>query len=146
MTEESTPSRADYAGRHLRFGWWSLLVFLSLGLVLDALHGFKVGWYLDVANEARRLTWTLAHAHGVLLSILNVVFSLTLSGTSGAFARLRLISGCLIGATVLMPVGFFLGGILIHGGDPGIGIFAVPPGALLLFAGVYLIARQTARG
>ena len=36
---------------HLRFGWWSLLVFLSLGIALETLHGFKIGWYLDVANE-----------------------------------------------------------------------------------------------
>ena len=26
--------------RHLRFGWWALLLFLTLGLGLEALHGF----------------------------------------------------------------------------------------------------------
>ena len=67
----------ELAVRHLRFGWWALLVFLSLGAVLEGMHGFKVGWYLDVSNETRRLLFTLGHAHGVLLAVLNVVFGLT---------------------------------------------------------------------
>lgn len=37
--------------RHLRFGWWSLWCFLTLGLVLEGMHGFKVRWYLDESNE-----------------------------------------------------------------------------------------------
>lgn len=62
---EEIPDRvAEYARRHLRFGWWSLLFFLTFGLGLETLHGLKVGWYLDVENETRRLMWTLAHAHG----------------------------------------------------------------------------------
>ena len=28
----------DYARRHLRFGWWSLLLFATLGLVLESLQ------------------------------------------------------------------------------------------------------------
>jgi len=43
------------AKRHLRFGWWTLLIFLTLGLGLEALHGFKVGMYLKSSNETRRL-------------------------------------------------------------------------------------------
>src|ERR1041384_6833709 len=50
------------ADRNLRFGWWSLLVFLSLGAVLETLQGFKIGWYLDVGNETRRLMFTLARS------------------------------------------------------------------------------------
>ena len=57
--------------RHLRFGWWTLLLFLSLGLVLEALHAFKASGYLSVAHETRRLMWTLAHAHGTLLGIID---------------------------------------------------------------------------
>ena len=33
---------------------------------------------------------------------------------------------------VLMPLGFFLGGVLNSEGDPSLGILLVPPGALLL--------------
>jgi len=62
---------------HLRVGWWSLLVFLTLGLVLEALHGFKLGWYLDVSNQTRPLMWTQAHAHGTLLAMVNIAFALT---------------------------------------------------------------------
>ena len=62
---------AQRADRNLRFGWWSLLVFLCVGAVLEALHGFKIGWYVDVGNETRRLMFTLAHAHGTLLALVN---------------------------------------------------------------------------
>ena len=40
------------ARRHVRFGWWSLFVFASLGLTLEVLHGFKVAAYLDVTPLA----------------------------------------------------------------------------------------------
>ena len=62
----------DYARRHVRFGWWTLLVYAALGLALEALHGFKVAAYLDVDNDTRRLMWRLAHTHGTLLGALNV--------------------------------------------------------------------------
>jgi hypothetical protein len=41
-------------------------------------------------------------------------------------------------AAVLLPAGFFLGGIVIYDGDPGLGVWLVPIGAALLF---YSIAR-----
>jgi hypothetical protein len=65
--------RATYALRHQRVGWWSFFVFASLGLVLKLLHGFKVQAYLSVSNENRRLMWTLAHAHGVLLAMIHIL-------------------------------------------------------------------------
>ena len=34
----SSALQIDYARRHLRFGWWSLLVFATLGLLLETLH------------------------------------------------------------------------------------------------------------
>lgn len=139
------------ARRHLRFGWWSLLVFLSLGIALEALHGFKVGFYLDVANETRRHMWTLAHAHGTLLSLVHVAFGLTVGGlaaSGGAKAGRtweakprELASRCLIGASILMPAGFFLGGVVIYDGDPGLGIALLPVGGLLLFVAVLVTAR-----
>lgn len=131
-----------YTRRHMRFGWWSLLVFLSLGVLLEALHGFKVGWYLGPAHETRRLMWTLAHAHGVLIALVHIVFGLTQERLPEAFAaRRRLASACLIGATVLLPGGFFLGGLIAYDGDPGLGVLLVPLGALALFAAVALVAR-----
>ena len=124
---------AARAGLHLRFGWASLLLFLSLGIVLETLHAFKVGWYLDVSNETRRLMWTLAHAHGTLLALVHIVFGLT--PPSPRDGR-KLASLSLIGASVLLPGGFFLGGLAVYGGDPGVGILLVPAGAVLLLAAV----------
>lgn len=148
MEQDSTPTAAEsatatYLRRHLRFGWWSLLCYLTLGIVLESLHGFKVGWYLDVANETRRFMWTLAHAHGVLLSLVNLAFAVTLPHLATDTVRLaRLASPCLMGATICLPGGFLLGGVVIHGGDPGLGILLVPVGALFLFIAVLLTARR----
>jgi hypothetical protein len=127
--------------RHLRFGWWSLLIFLSLGIALEAFHGFKKGFYLDVPNETRRLMWTLAHAHGTFLALVHVAFGATLSLAPLWEARFRdLASACLMGASVLVPAGFFVGGIVFYSGDPGLGIVLVPLGAVLLFVAVLLTA------
>jgi hypothetical protein len=46
----------------------------------------------------------------------------------------------LIGASILLPVGFFLGGVQFYGGDPGLGVLVVPIGAILLLAALFLIA------
>ena len=134
----------DYAGRHLRFGWWSLLVFLCVGFLLELLHGFKAGFYLDVTNETRRLMWTLAHAHGALLGLVHVAWALCLR----AFPELkdgnqRMVSRCLMGASVLLPGGFLAGGVQLYGGDPGLGIAAVPAGAACLATAVFFTARAT---
>ena len=127
--------------RHLAIGWWSLLVFLTAGLVLEALHGFKVGAYLNVNNETRRLMWTLAHAHGTLLGLLNLAFAGTLRWVPAwPVAPRRLASVFLAAATALMPAGFFFGGLFIYGGDPGLGIVLVPLGGALLFLAVLLTA------
>jgi hypothetical protein len=135
----------DYGRRHLRFGWWSLLVFTTLGFVLEGLHGFKVAAYLNVSSESRRLLWTLAHAHGTLLSVINVVFGLSLRTLPELRARnQQFVSSCLIGATILLPGGFFLGGVVFYSGDPGLGALLIPVGATLLLLAIFLIARTTA--
>ena len=136
----------NLARRHVRFGWWSLLFFLSFGIVLESLHGFKVGWYLDVSNETRRLLWRLAHAHGTLLGVVNIVFGLTSRRMAPEGTRWRRVaSPCLLAASVLLPGGFLLGGTVIYAGDPGLGILLVPVAALLLFVAVFLIALDTSR-
>ncbi len=130
------------ARRHLRAGWWSLLAFLSLGVLLEMLHGFKAPWYLSVSNGSRRLLLTLAHAHGTLLGLAQIGFAFMVSHFEGWDPRNRRLAGnCLLGAGVLIPGGFFLGGLNIYAGDPGLGVVLVPAGALLLFAGCYLAAR-----
>ena len=44
-----------------------------------------------------------------------------------------------------MPLGFFLGGIVTYGGDPGLGALLVPIGGIVLWVGVMLIAREAWR-
>ncbi len=144
----SAAASTDYIRLHLKFGWWTLALFLAMGIALEVLHGLKLGLYLDVSNETRRLMWTLAHAHGTLVALVNIAFALTLS-TLGWGARgdktptkgLRTVSRCLLAGGLLLPLGFLLGGVWIYDGDPGLGILLVPVGALLLLVGVVLVAR-----
>ncbi|MBL8753762.1 MAG: hypothetical protein JNK15_10720 [Planctomycetes bacterium] len=127
--------------RTRRFGWWSLLVWLSLGLLLEALHGFKVGWYLDVGNDTRRLMLTLAHTHGTLLALVNLALAATLRPNERNQARLARAAACLRVAAVLMPLGFVAGGVQLLGADPGYGVALVPVGAIFLLVGVATTAR-----
>ena len=125
----------------MRVGWRALLVFATLGLILESLQGFKVAAYLDVSNETRRLMWRLAHAHGTLLGVINVLFGLTLKSSSSPPAATRRISVALVAATLLLPLGFFLGGAWFYAGDPGVGVVLVPAGAALLIVALWWIVR-----
>ena len=135
---------------HLRLGWWAVFVFLALGIVLEGMHGLKLGYYLDLANSTRRHMWTLAHAHGTLLGLVNVAFALSLRAFGSEKSDLgksdpgwqRRASVALLLATLLLPGGFLLGGIVIYGGDPGLGVLLVPVGGFALLYAVWLTARQ----
>ena len=127
---------------HLRFGWALLLVFLVLGAALEAFHALKWPVYLSADNETRRLMWTLAHAHGALLGLIHIAFAVSVPHLSQLSpSSLRLTSRMLIAAAVFLPLGFILGGSVVTGGDPSIGILLVPVGALALFGGVALCWR-----
>lgn len=139
---QDAQSEDQAAHRHLRMGWWSLVVFVSLGVVLETLHGFKEQWYLGLQHETRRHLWTLAHAHGTLLGLVHIAVASTIRAKQGwSPQQIRAIWGCVTGAGILLPLGFFLGGIGAMGGDPGVFILLVPPGAALLIIGSLMIAR-----
>jgi len=122
------------------------LLFLALGIVLETLHGFKVDFYLDPAHRNRRLLWTLAHAHGTLLSLMHVGFAAGLMQLGRWSERpLRLASFLLIDALVLLPIGFFLGGLGHTEVDPAAGVLLVPVGALFLLIGVGIVAWSATR-
>jgi hypothetical protein len=125
--------------KNLRYGWWSLVFWLGLGLVLETLHGFKVGWYLDVGAEIRRLMFTLAHAHGTLLALVNIAAGLTARGLNRPLPNAAAAS--LVWGAALLPAGFLLGGVWIHDGDPGLGVALAPVGGLLLLYGAFAAAR-----
>lgn len=123
---------------NLRAGLLGLTVFALLGLVLEALHGFKLGFYLDVDNETRRLLWRLAHAHGALLGLVNVGYALA----ARAWPRLEdaLAGRALLTALWLMPTGFLLGGVFAHGGDPGAAVGLAAAGGVALVYGLGKVA------
>jgi len=108
-------SRMNYSTRHLRFGWWALAIYVCLGIVLETMHGFKIGWYLDVGNEVRRLMFTLGHFHGTMLALVNIAAGLTIRSVEG-FRIKRSVSWSLIGAAILLPGGFLLGGFVAYDG------------------------------
>ncbi len=141
--------------RHLLIGWWSLLLFVSLGLVLETLHGFKVAWYVNTGEaETTRLMLRLAHAHGTFLALVHLAFAWTATQATSPTTRSRSVaSRSLQAAGILVPAGFCLAGLPgfvktggvrvgVLGGDPGLGIVLVPLGALLLLLAVFLTARQ----
>jgi hypothetical protein len=137
---------AHLAHRQLVIAWWGLLAFVSLGLTLEALHGFKVDWYLNDAHETRQMMFRLAHAHGALLCVLDIVYALSLKVFAAkSLARARVVSRLLIVALVLLPGGFLLGGLFIYDGDPGLGIVLSPIGAVALLLAVILAATGYAR-
>ncbi len=130
------------AARHLRVGWATLLVFATVGTALEMLHAFKVPSYLGVASESRRLMWTLGHAHGAALGLVNLALAAVchlLPRPLPASASAALVAG-----TILVPGGFLVGGLFVHGGDPGLGALLIPPGALLVLAALALITRASA--
>jgi hypothetical protein len=140
---EAAPDGAALCRTHLKLGWWMILLYLSLGIGLEALHGLKVDWYLNVASETRRLMFTLAHSHGALIGVLHLGFAF--SASTLAVPPSKLSSLCLTASGLLMPVGFFLGGLVVHGGDPGKGILLVPVGALLLLFAVLQTALRASK-
>jgi hypothetical protein len=127
------PTRAT-----LRTGWVLLAISLPFGVALEALHAFKVQAYL--ASDMRRELWRLAHAHGTLLGVVCLVFSALAERHVAEGAR-RSIARQLAWGAILMPLGFFAGGVLNSEGDPSLGIALVPIGALLLLAALVRCAR-----
>lgn len=121
-----------------RFGWTSLTVWASAGVLLEAAHGFKVAAYLD--DELTRTLLRLAHAHGVGLALVILLFGAHLGRIGEVLgAHLRPL---VVFAALAMPLGFALGAWNHPEGDPGPGVLLVPLGALAL---LYALVRITIR-
>lgn len=117
---------------HTRFAVTMLFIALAFGIVLETLHAFKAAAYL--MDPVRREFWSLAHFHGVGLALVNLVY-ISWAERSDFGVRTRSASMSLMAGSVLLPLGFLLGGIGHYGSDPGLGIFLAPVGAaLILFA------------
>lgn len=135
-TENSFPQPESL----LRQGWIGVACWMAVGLLLEGLLGYKAPGYLN--DSQRRELFRLAHTHGTLLSAVLILAALTARhfGAVPRSAQLTLRIG-----SVLMPVGFLLAGIWHPEGDPGLAIWLVPPGALLMIFGVVAMALNQYR-
>ena len=126
----------------LRQAWVSLAFWISFGLLVEGMIGFRLPALLD--DSVRREMFRLAHAHGTLLNLVLVAAILC--------ARLDLISFvrgsalALRAAVVLLPLGFLLAGIWHYKNEPGLGIWLVPIGAVLLLLAAVMLALSARAG
>lgn len=132
------------ARRLTGIGFAALLCFALLGLILETLHAFKVPMYLNADQGTRRLLMRLGHAHGGVLSIVQIVYGLTASRYPDIVSPLVTTSFLL--ALVLVPLGFLLGGLGATGADPSILVLLVPPGAFALLLALAITAKRLASG
>jgi hypothetical protein len=130
----SSPQPSQFTGMVCQ-GWISLATWIVFGLLIEGLIGFRSPGLLD--DSVRREMFRLAHAHGTLLNLVLIAAAIC--------ARLDLIrlgratSLGLRTAVVLLPVGFLLAGLWHFKDDPGIAIFLVPLGAVLLLTTAFQI-------
>lgn len=145
-SKEGSPSSwhdDDACRSAMTYGWTAVALFLILGVVLEALHLFKAPLYLEA--HLRRELWTLAHAHGTLLGLLSIAFALT-ARRAVVRASLRLRASRLLRAgAILVPLGFFLGGVGNSEGDPSPAIFLTVVGAILVLLAVATVAGSLLR-
>lgn len=145
QSESSAPPPAAGPPRPwcLPVGLWGLAFWLLGGLALETLHGFKATLYLE--DPVRRELWTLAHAHGTLMSAVCLLLALLAPRLALAPARARRADRLFAGAAVLLPAGFLLGGIGHSESDPSLAILLVPAGALAAAAALVLLASGLSR-
>jgi len=117
-------------------GWWSLLCWASLGLLLEAGHALKLRWLLDDPLRREWLRW--GHAHGVGLSLVLLAYAAAGGGTGPTRGTRRYL---LVGAW-LLPLGFSLGALWHYEADPGPAIVLTPVGAVALWIGLWRAARE----
>jgi hypothetical protein len=111
-------------------------VWMSFGLLLEGLIGYKTPAYLH--DSVRRELLRLAHAHGTLLSLL--LLGLALVSDRFELKPANIVTMVLRAGVILMPVGFLLGGLWHYESDPGVGIWLVPFAAVMVVFGVVSLA------
>lgn len=127
----------------LQWGWALLALFLLGGLTLEFLHLIKAPWYFEV--RIRRELWVLAHAHGALLAVLNLLFAYSATYCLPEVRKRALAGGMLRWGAVLVPAGFFLGGIGNSESDPSLFITLTPIGAVMALHAVTSMALGARR-
>jgi hypothetical protein len=116
--------------------WVSIALWMSFGLLLESLIGYRVPAYLR--DEVRREIFRLAHTHGTLLNLALLGAALCIERGLALPSKLGLMAFRL--GVVLMPVGFLLGGIWHTEGEPGLGVWLAPLGGVLVILGAVEMA------
>lgn len=132
------PAAQGRSGVHARFGWTLLLVSLVFGAVLETLEGFR--WAPLVRDAWMQRLWSLAHFHGAAFGLLNLIYVPWADVPALSEGRRASASWMLRVGSAVMPLGFLLGAIGHPEGDPSMGIFLAPVGALFI---LYTVVLQT---
>ncbi|MBX6325560.1 MAG: hypothetical protein IRY93_05945 [Chthoniobacterales bacterium] len=123
-------------------GWISLAGWIVFGLLIEGLIGFRAPALMD--DPVRREMFRLAHAHGTLLNL--VLIAAAICARLGLIRLGRSTALGLRTAVIILPAGFLLAGLWHFKDDPGVAIFLVPLGALLLLATAFRIGLSGCSG
>lgn len=137
-TVRENVSASSGRGSLLAHGWVMLTVWISLGLLLEGLVGYRVPEYLGV--PLRRELFRLGHVHGALLSLVVIVAG---QMTREGLVLSRSTSLALRVGSVVMPLGFLLGGVIVFKDDPNPAVLLAPVGGVLVLFGIVSVALQT---
>lgn len=132
----TTQSGSRWFARMMMQGWISIALWMSFGLLLEGLIGYKIPAYLG--DPQRRELFRLAHTHGTLLGL--ILIAAALCSQRGGLQPARVTRLALSIGSIFMPLGFFLAGVWHPEGDPGLAIWIVPPSALLVIFGAVSLA------
>ncbi|MEK7375911.1 MAG: hypothetical protein AABZ57_01910 [Candidatus Margulisiibacteriota bacterium] len=92
----------DIGRNNVRFGWIWLLFFVILGFYLETRVADPT-W-----KGMQKELWAAAHVHGNLLSVINIIYGLTIDGINLDTRLKRTGSWFLILGTILFASGLFL--------------------------------------
>ena len=120
------------------------MLWAAFGSVLEAMHGFKVGGYLN--DELGRLLMRLGHVHGVGTALVVLVYAVAgVPLLRGHIDGGRSVGRLLRAGAVALPIGFAAAAPGHPEGDPSLVILLVPVGALLLLFGLVRIVAAAFR-
>lgn len=128
---------------HLRLALLSTAMFLAAGLGLEALLGLRDEGFM--ADTLRRELLRLGHAHGALLSLVNVALAWAMERLQTPDPWAQRIRVAALGGALLVGLGFAGGGLWHGPTDPGPLVLMVPAGALMLLPAIVAIALVRAR-
>jgi len=134
-------SPAQRGTRLIRQGWISLALWITFGVLLEGLIGFRTPSYLD--DGVRREMFRMAHAHGTLLNLILIGAAICARLDMIRLGRMTSLGLCT--AAILLPAGFLFGGLWHFKDEPGPAILLVPIGAIVLLATAIFISLTLPR-